>query len=243
MRKKIFAIAAIAAMVGTAQSASAQDVPWLYKSQGVIEKQDFDSVKVSTTGAATLQLYKGGVVVVSIPVTGVDSLVFNLTPVASTVTTAAATDVTTTTATLGGTVVSVGVPSYTEKGVVYGTAADPTVGSGTKVAATGTGIGAFSVSVTGLTSGTAYHVRAYTINGEANVATYGTDVTFTTTTAIAAGSYFYLKATDGGETYILTNTVQHVTFDGTQLTVTKKDGSTVVKEYASLQYFSLVVVP
>jgi uncharacterized protein (TIGR02145 family) len=48
----------------------------------------------------------------------------------------------------------------------------------------GTGIGVFTSSITGLTAGATYHLRAYAINSAGPA--YGNDVTFTTTAPVAA---------------------------------------------------------
>lgn len=79
---------------------------------------------------------------------------------------------------VSGGVTDAGTTAVTERGFVYGTSASPTT-AGTKVtAALGTGAGAFSAALTGLASGTVYHVRAYAISGAGTA--YGEDRTFTT---------------------------------------------------------------
>lgn len=92
-----------------------------------------------------------------------------------TVTTQAVTNITGTTATGNGTVVADGGDTITERGVCWSTSVNPTT-SDSKATTAGT-TGAFSASITGLTNGTLYHVRAYAINGEGT--SYGSDVTFT----------------------------------------------------------------
>jgi len=93
-------------------------------------------------------------------------------------TTTPATSVTTTTATLSGNVSSNGGSALTDEGIVYGTSANPTIGSGTQVSAGTTTVGAFSSSVTGLTMSTLYHYQAYATNAIGT--TYGGDQTFST---------------------------------------------------------------
>lgn len=111
-------------------------------------------------------------------------LSFTTTAVKATVSTAAVTIFTQTTATAGGDVTATGGADVTEKGVCYGTAANPTTATGTKVAATTTGLGAFTCNLTGLAPGQLYHVRAYAINSVDTE--YGADVTFTTSPVLAA---------------------------------------------------------
>ena len=78
-------------------------------------------------------------------------------------------DITATTATLGGNVTAAGGSAITERGVVYSLTsanADPLIsGSGvTKVIASGTDTGVFTVPVTGLAAGEAYSFKAYAAN-------------------------------------------------------------------------------
>ena len=77
-------------------------------------------------------------------------------------------------ATAGGNITSDGGSPITERGVVYGTSANPTT-AGSKVVDAAGGTGSFSVTLTGLTPSTYYYVRAYAING-GGVPTYGNTV-------------------------------------------------------------------
>lgn len=99
-----------------------------------------------------------------------------LPPVGPRVSTAKATLIGTTNATLGGNVSDSGTATVTERGIVYATTINPTTGN-TKVQI-GTGVGTFSQNITGLTPSTLYHVRAYAINSAGTG--YGADSTFTT---------------------------------------------------------------
>jgi hypothetical protein len=92
-------------------------------------------------------------------------------------TTAAATEVTETTATLGGEVTDEGGRAITERGVVYATTTAPTLADDFANAATG-GTGGFIASGTGLAPGTTYHARAYATNAIGTG--YGPEITFTT---------------------------------------------------------------
>ena len=95
------------------------------------------------------------------------------------VTTQAVTNITATTATGHGTITALGVPNPTQHGVVWSTLPDPTVDLPTKTTdGPVSAIGAFTSSMTGLTPGTLYYVRAYATNDAATV--YGNEVTFTT---------------------------------------------------------------
>jgi uncharacterized protein (TIGR02145 family) len=92
------------------------------------------------------------------------------------VNTATVTTFTQTTATMGGTVTTDGGDAVTERGVCWSTTASPTISGSYQ--AIGSGVGAFSAVVTGLTAGTTYFVRAYAINS-IDIA-YGDQITFST---------------------------------------------------------------
>ena len=93
-----------------------------------------------------------------------------------TVTTSAVTNVGSTIATVGGNVTSDGGAAVTERGVVYSTSQNPTTSSSKKTS--GSGTGSFSVSLSGLSEGTTYYIRAYAINS--NGTSYGEQKSFTT---------------------------------------------------------------
>lgn len=75
-----------------------------------------------------------------------------------------------------GNVVSEGEAAVTERGLCWSTSANPTTAD-SKVTS-GTGLGYFTGSITGLSTNTTYHVRAYGTNSEGT--TYGDDISFTT---------------------------------------------------------------
>ena len=93
-----------------------------------------------------------------------------------TITTSAVTDITVTTATCGGDVTSDAGAAVTARGVCWSTSPNPTT-SNSKTT-NGTGIGSFTSSLTGLTSGTTYYVRAYATNSVGTA--YGEEKSFTT---------------------------------------------------------------
>lgn len=96
------------------------------------------------------------------------------------------TSITQTGATLGGTVVSDGGDSVTERGVVYALVSanpEPEIGgSGVSMSATGGGLGVFSVPVAGLTGGSTYAFRAFATNGGGSG--YSASAVFTTDTTL-----------------------------------------------------------
>ena len=93
-----------------------------------------------------------------------------------TLTTTTASNVLTTTATSGGVISADGGASVTARGVCWSTSASPTTSD--PKTTNGTGIGTFTSNITGLTTGTTYHVRSYATNSVGTA--YGTDKTFTT---------------------------------------------------------------
>jgi hypothetical protein len=97
-------------------------------------------------------------------------------------TTSPATEVTAGTATLLGSVTDAGNPAYTSRGFYLAVGHTPTE-SDTRVTVTGTGTGAFSTTVSGLTPGATYHVRAFA-RSTAGIG-WGDELTFTTAAAKA----------------------------------------------------------
>jgi hypothetical protein len=92
------------------------------------------------------------------------------------VTTAAVTDITTTSATAGGNVTSQGSSAVTARGVCYATTQNPTTAD--QCVTSGNGTGVFTANLTGLALGTLYNVRAFATNTAGT--SYGTQVSFTT---------------------------------------------------------------
>ena len=122
---------------------------------------------------------------------------------APTVTTQAATAITTTTATGNGTITSLGIPaSLTDYGICWSSSnATPTTSDSKAGKGATTTTGAFTASLTGLTPGTTYYVRAYAINSTGT--SYGSVVTFTalnapTVTTQAATTITTTTATGNG---------------------------------------------
>src|SRR5690606_18989887 len=97
----------------------------------------------------------------------------NSTPTVNTNTPAA---IATTSATLGGTISSQGLAPITEKGIVWGTAYNPTTAD--NIIEMGSGTAPFSQTVTDLPAGTSIYARAYAINSYGTG--YGDNVSFTT---------------------------------------------------------------
>ncbi len=93
-----------------------------------------------------------------------------------TLTTTAASSILINSASSGGNITSDGGASVTEKGVCWSTSINPTIGD--SKTSDGTGTGSFSSSITSLSSGTIYHIRAFATNSVGT--SYGSDLTFNT---------------------------------------------------------------
>lgn len=102
---------------------------------------------------------------------------FSTTATIPTLTTVAATLITSNSATSGGSITTDGGAAVTSRGVCWSQTANPTIGLSTKTI-DGAGVGSFTSSITGLNSLTTYHVRAYATSSLGTA--YGADIVFTT---------------------------------------------------------------
>ena len=135
------------------------------------------------------------------------------------------------TATGNGNVTVLGVPNPTEHGVVWGLALNPTTADSKTTDGAVSATGAFTSSMTGLTPGTLYHVRAYATNTAGTV--YGGDVTFSslgmpTVTTQAVTAITTTTATGNGNVTVLgvPNPTQHGVVWGLALNPTTADSKT-----------------
>ena len=152
--------------------------------------------------------------------------------VVPTVTTTTPSSITTSSATLGGNVTSNGDGTLTERGVVYvvGTGTPTTSNTKALVSTSGVTTGAYSGTVSGLSPGTTYTVRAYAIN-EAGTG-YGASSTFTTAavaptvTTAAATSITSSSAVLGGN--VTTDGGATVTTRGVVYSVTSTNGTPTI---------------
>lgn len=124
---------------------------------------------------------------------------------------ASVTAITQTGASFGGNATSDGGSAITQKGVCWNTTGSPTVALSTKTS-NGTGTGSFTSTMAGLTAGTTYKVRAYATN--ANGTSYGSEVTFTTTTTVANPPVVSSNATVTNVTQTSASFGGNVTADG-----------------------------
>ena len=111
--------------------------------------------------------------------------------------------ITNTSANCGGNISNDGRASIISRGVCWNTSSNPTIALNTKTS-DGAGTGIFSSSLSGLTAGTTYYVRAYATNSAGT--SYGSGLTFTTLanpvvptlSTTAASNITQTTATSGG---------------------------------------------
>jgi len=106
---------------------------------------------------------------------------FKTSPILPTVTTTTISAISQTTATSGGNITDDGGASISARGVCWSTSANPTTADTKTTDAIGTGV--FTSSLTSLTAGTLYYIRAYASNNVGTV--YGAEISFTTYNADA----------------------------------------------------------
>jgi len=107
-------------------------------------------------------------------------LTFTSSAVVPTITTTAASTITRTTAASGGNITSNGGAAVTASGVCWSTSHNPSI-AGSRTT-DGSASGSFKSSISGLSSGTLYYIRAYATNSAGT--SYGTELSFTTSPAI-----------------------------------------------------------
>jgi hypothetical protein len=117
-----------------------------------------------------------------------------------TVTTSDISAITQVTASGGGEVKSDGGATVTARGLCWSTNPVPTISDSKKL--NGTGKGVFSISISGLSLGTKYYVRAFATNSKGTA--YGEEKSFTTDATLALGLPYA-----GGTIYYLDSTNKH----------------------------------
>ena len=130
-----------------------------------------------------------------------NQVTFTTTAEAPAITTTAISGQTNTTAISGGIITDDGGSAITSKGVCWSTSANPTTANSKTT--DGSGTATFTSNISGLTSGTTYHLRAYATNSIAT--SYGNDVSFTpgTVTDIDGNVYHYIVI--GTQTWMVEN--------------------------------------
>ena len=114
-------------------------------------------------------------------------------------TTAIATDITTTNATSGGNITFDGGATISARGICWSTTTNPTIAN--SKTSDGTGTGNFTSAITGLTPDTTYYFRAYATNSSGT--SYGNLITIRT--AIPFYAYVFLETNETGPRTALAN--------------------------------------
>ena len=126
----------------------------------------------------SVTFYMAGLEVTTADYTYTGKLVFHrIMDAAPSLNTTAISGLTQTTVNAGGNITSDGGHAVTERGVCWSESPAPTTSLSTKTS-NGTGTGAFTSSVTGLSPSTTYHLRSYAVNSIGT--SYGQELTFTT---------------------------------------------------------------
>ncbi len=182
-----------------------------------VEEDSFNSppysVSVSTADAEVGQHTLKAVATDNGGLTATDQITVNITESAPpTVTTENITEIAETTATGGGNVTDDGGNDVSVRGVVWSDASGPTLESNSGKTEDGTGTGAFTSNLTGLTAATTYYVKAYATNNQGT--SYGEEKSFTTEGSIAT---------------VVTGTISDITHESAVCSgeVTDEGGSTV----------------
>ena len=148
------------------------------------------------------------------------------------VVTSAITSLTKTSAISGGNITSEGGSAVTARGVCWSATPDPTVDLATKTT-DGTGTGTFTSSVTGLTSGTTYYLRAYATNSTGTG--YGDNVIFRTYDPDA------ISDIDGN--YYNTLTIGTQTWTAENLKTTKLNDGSDIQLVTDIAQWSTLTTP
>lgn len=116
------------------------------------------------------------------------------------VTTQAVTDISTATATGNGNITNLGYPNPIEHGMCWNTTGAPVITDNITTNGAISETGSFTASITGLSSGTTYYVRAYVTNYAGT--SYGSEVMFTTDGMITYFLYGGTNSAANTETYV-----------------------------------------
>jgi hypothetical protein len=146
------------------------------------------------------------------------------------VVTATPTNLTTTSATCGGTVTNTGNATVVMRGVCWSTQPNPTIAN--THTTDGEGAGSFNSSVSGLTINRVYYLRAYAVTE--NTVTYGNEVSFTTqlhTVSVLANPAYGGTVSGGGiYQHVQSCTVTATAYEGYSFSNWTRNGTIVSSE-------------
>ncbi|HCY42311.1 MAG TPA: glycosyl hydrolase, partial [Prolixibacteraceae bacterium] len=176
------------------------------------------TISAGTNGVTTTSV---SIVFPAIIYYSIDDIIVGPVPsIASTVTTQAVSNINATTATGNGNITSLGSPNPTAYGICWNTTGTPTTANSKVDKGAASATGAFTASMTGLAAGTTYYVRAFATNNAGT--SYGSQVSFTTTSTLPAISSFTPTSACPGTTITISGTnftgASSVSFGGTEAT-------------------------
>jgi uncharacterized protein (TIGR02145 family) len=132
---------------------------------------------ITATAQTTMNIYQNNGTVLQIPLSSIDSITYTVNNPGNlaTLSTLPVGNITATSAVSGGNITAGGGTPVTQRGVCWSTAPNPTTANSTT--SDGSGVGNYASTLTGLTAGATYYVRAYAINSAGTA--YGNQVQFT----------------------------------------------------------------
>jgi uncharacterized protein (TIGR02145 family) len=132
---------------------------------------------ITATAQTTMNIYQNNGTVLQIPLSSIDSITYTVNNPGNlaTLSTLPVGNITANSAVSGGNITAGGGTPVTQRGVCWSTAPNPTTANNTT--SDGSGLGNYASTLTGLTAGATYYVRAYAINSAGTA--YGNQVQFT----------------------------------------------------------------
>jgi uncharacterized protein (TIGR02145 family) len=134
-------------------------------------------VALTATAQTTMNIYQSNGTVLQIPLSSIDSITYTVNNPGNlaTLSTLPVGNITATSAVSGGNITAGGGTPVTQRGVCWSTSPNPTTANNTT--SDGSGVGNYASTLTGLTAGATYYVRAYAINSAGTA--YGNQLQFT----------------------------------------------------------------
>jgi uncharacterized protein (TIGR02145 family) len=132
---------------------------------------------ITATAQTTMNIYQNNGTVLQIPLSSIDSITYTVNNPGNlaTLSTLPVGNITATSAVSGGNITAGGGTPVTQRGVCWSTSPNPTTANNTT--SNGSGVGNYASTLTGLTAGATYYVRAYAINSAGTA--YGNQLQFT----------------------------------------------------------------